>query len=175
MIFYIGVRNYIMSKLEQAVNDNDKRKVARLLKAGANLNIQNRWGCTPLLYACIRKNYKIIELLLEAGANPNTQNDDGITPLHWSSLPEITELLLKAGANPNIRDKIGWTPLHNLCNRENYKIINLLLNAGADPNIRDKIGWTPLQYSSSPKMIELLLNYDANTDININKSLHFIS
>jgi ankyrin repeat protein len=52
-----------------AVNDNKIDDVKTLIKAGANLNIQNEKGDTILMIAIDKKNSEIAKLLIENGAN----------------------------------------------------------------------------------------------------------
>ncbi|XP_046331464.2 uncharacterized protein LOC124114767 [Haliotis rufescens] len=90
-----------------------------LLKAGANVNVQNNTGDTPLHTAVIRGSTECVDLLLMAGANVNVQNDSGESPLHkaeaaaavWGSA-ECVDVLLKAGANVNVQNITGDSPLH---------------------------------------------------------------
>lgn len=86
--------------------------VGLLLKAGADPNIQNDRGKTPLHCATGPGS---IASLLKAGANPNQQDRRGKRPLHYA--PEVgldkesIDLLLKNGAELDIFDKQGKTPL----------------------------------------------------------------
>ena len=56
--------------------------VKMLITAGANLELREKYGNTPLMRAV--SNYKgdaeVISTLLEAGANPDAQNKSGISP-----------------------------------------------------------------------------------------------
>ncbi len=89
-----------------------------LLDAGANPNIQQRNGETPL-HSVAEENYPVIaRLLLDAGANPDIkERDEGYTPLHTASGEgnwEIVEILIEAGADENIRNHNGRTPSENV-------------------------------------------------------------
>ncbi|MBP2659137.1 MAG: Ankyrin repeat-containing protein, partial [Firmicutes bacterium] len=55
--------------------------VKLLLEKQAIVNVQDRSGKTPLMYAAAMGTEKITTLLLEAGANPNTQDKNGRTAL----------------------------------------------------------------------------------------------
>lgn len=53
-----------------------------LLDAGANVNCQNGYArATPLDFACVGSNYKMVKFLIGAGANVAHHDRDGSTPL----------------------------------------------------------------------------------------------
>ena len=96
-------------KLFDAINQNNISQLKELLEAGAEINITNQYGETPLHLA---RSKEQIKLLLETGANPNIQDKFGETPLHWcwNNLEKI-RLLLEAGADYTIRNNKGLTPI----------------------------------------------------------------
>jgi len=49
----------------------------QLLKAGADPNVQNRFGCTPLFDVAMEDNVEAVKLLLEFGADPDVVGNDG--------------------------------------------------------------------------------------------------
>ena len=109
MLFEIGVawpKELLDGFLFMAASSKDVKIVEKLLKLGANVNIQNDKMQTPLHLACNSENdtadYEIVKLLLEKGAIVNAKDCDGNTPLyvaHWPDIPEIVEELLKHGAD----------------------------------------------------------------------------
>ena len=68
------------------------------LERGAEPNVKNNKGKTPLLERKCHENDNANEvlvverLLLECGANVNSQDEDGITPLHLASNHERLEI-----------------------------------------------------------------------------------
>lgn len=161
-----------------------------LIKAGANLNMQNKdgWSVSMLLLVnrTTRDTYKIAKLLIESGANLNVQNSEGWTVLMLLLKKErITEdtyktvkLLIKSGANLNVQIKNGWTALMlSLENRVHdvqytYKITKLLIKSGASLNVQNSDGWNALMFATkeldnelAPQIVELLLNNGALLNI----------
>jgi len=119
-----------------AVGGDLARVKQLVVGCGADPNIQNKDGWTPLHYAAWQGHHKVVELLLEHGANPNIQKNDGETPLHFT----VDRCLL---------NKYGRTPLHFTVSRYHHvDMVRVLLDHGADPTIRDNKGRTPLDYGS---------------------------
>lgn len=91
-------------------------KIEELFSNGADPNIQNARGDTPLHYAI--HNYgklDIITILLLNGANPNIPNMFGSTALHIAasySMAEVCHLLLRFGADPTLKNNKGQIPVH---------------------------------------------------------------
>jgi len=151
-----------MGCLVEAVRRGDVQEVERLLAAGADPNVKDLDGKTPLHYAAERCRADLAELLLKHGADPNAKNVRGETPLHRAVRERcgaVVELLLRHGADPNARDADGETPLHKA---DRVELAELLLRHGADPNARDKEGWTPLHRAGRIELAELLLRYGAD-------------
>jgi len=133
-----------------AVGGDLARVKQLVVGCGADPNIQNKDGWTPLHYAAWQGHHKVVELLLEHGANPNIQNNRGYTPLHyaaWKGHHKVVELLLEHGANPNIQKNDGETPLHLAVWEGHHKVVELLLEHGANPNIQKNDGETPLHFT----------------------------
>jgi len=57
------------TQLHDAVSNNNITVVKSLIKAGAEIDVQNIFGESPLYVAACRNNEKIMEILLQAGAN----------------------------------------------------------------------------------------------------------
>ncbi|MBQ2672085.1 MAG: ankyrin repeat domain-containing protein [Clostridia bacterium] len=123
------------------------RRVTRLLDHGANPNVQNEWGITPLHVATENIKPNTVKLLLDRGADPNIQDNRGCVPLHYVAAAndkKMLELLLDYRVDPNIQNDAGNTPLHYVAIHNNKGIYNnLLIKHGANPDIKNKKGETP--------------------------------
>jgi ankyrin repeat protein len=131
---YINVQDvYGWTILFCATYYNCQEIIKKLLKHGANPDIQSKQGNTPLTISCVR-GYNLIEIFLQANANINCQNIDGENALIYSVSYEKIEnvrLLLAAGADISLKTKKGMTAMTYALKRENSEIIQLLQAAGA--------------------------------------------
>jgi len=134
------------SALMMAV-DNQHREVAEyLLQHGADIQLDNKYGYTPLMQAVMRNDAKMVNLLLDKGAKIDQKNFyTELTPLMMAvdngSL-EMVELLLARQASLNLQDERGRSALMHATAARQPKIGERLLQAGADSTLKDKQGRT---------------------------------
>ncbi len=99
--------------------DRDATTAKILQEHGAELNVLDNLGNTPLHLAVQWHNIPVVKFLLVHGAHVNLQNNEGKTPLHMAfghflchgKSIELISLLLLYGANVNITDTSGNTLL----------------------------------------------------------------
>jgi len=113
-------------------NKNDFTIVVReLIAAGAEINVHDDNGLTPLLWASAAENEDIARVLLEAGADVNARSRVRIRPGHYL----IVTPLIYAVIN-SMNDKDG-----------SLALIRLLLERGADVTAKDTHGTTALMWA----------------------------
>ncbi|XP_048250878.1 serine/threonine-protein phosphatase 6 regulatory ankyrin repeat subunit B-like isoform X2 [Haliotis rufescens] len=138
--------------------DINKSVTEQLIDAGADVNVQDKDGNTPLIMAV--KTGRDISPLLKAGADVTSQNELGKTALHLVSehryclnvaavtYKSVIEQLIDAGADVNVQDKDGNTPLMMAAMTGWDRRISPLLKAGADVTSKNKLGKTALHLVS---------------------------
>ena len=100
--------------IHSAVGGRDVEAVKEFLAAGADVNVKDMRGFTPLHWASISAHKEAVELLIANGADVNAKGDGESTPLHYAAFnghKEMVELLIASGADVNAKDKHGQTPL----------------------------------------------------------------
>ena len=154
----------------------------KILNLGADPNIQNRNGYTPIARASRNGDKELVQLLIQKGADVNIKTNSSSTPLHHASFGnhiEIVQLLLQNGAKVNIKNQDAQTPLYQASLNVTKDVISLLLDVislllknGADPNIANNNGTLPLHnvcLYGNEDMAKLLLKYGANiNEVNVN-------
>ena len=93
---------------------HERIAIDALVKAGADVNARDIYGCTALHNAAGRLNLDALLALLEHGADLNAQDEDQDTPLHWAAAKarthpaaKVVGSLLRAGADETILNDEG--------------------------------------------------------------------
>ena len=160
------------SRLHRAAGTQTRHQIHELLERGADPNVRNFRGETPLHRAAIRNpDLDVSRTLIGAGADVNAQDEKGATPLHSAAHNPSTgraDLLIEAGADVGARDNSGATPLHHAAESGHEAMIVRLVEAGSDPNARDQDGRTPLRIAVEkgwPEGTKTLLNHGADPNV----------
>ncbi|CAB0041466.1 unnamed protein product [Trichogramma brassicae] len=161
----------------------DRRVAKALLRNGANPNLANSKGMTPLHIICKREDDdNLVNLLFktcdenQTEVQVNAQDKSGKTPLHtalFRGRGNLAELLLRRGADPNLANGDGLTPLHVIFERSSecdalarlFFKINDQMNKTVEVNVRDDLGKSPLHLALSGRhrsLVQFLLRYGAD-------------
>ncbi|AGA67448.1 ankyrin repeat-containing protein [Brachyspira pilosicoli P43/6/78] len=127
--------------------DENSSVAEYLINNGADINVTNEDGETPLMYASKLHNIKVIELLIQKGADINAFNNYGNTALIYGvNNLETVKLLVENGADVNFY-KGGSTALISACeysHERNIDVIKYLVSKNANINAQDNKGDTAL-------------------------------
>lgn len=122
----------------------DHATARRLIKAGADANLANRYGVRPLHLAIANGDMVMIRLLLDAGADPKSADVTGETCLMMAARlgsPEIVKALLDKGAPVDSRDPTyEQTALMFATRAGNTGVVRLLIEHKADVNAQTRTG-----------------------------------
>ena len=112
----------------EASSNGYTETLSKLVKNGANINIVNDKGMTPLHMAIKNGHTKTVKVLIAAGANISTASAIN-----------------------------GWTPLYIACAKGHTAIVNALIEAGADVNVPMATGVTPLSIAIMKSHIDIVV------------------
>ncbi len=141
-----------------------------LLERGADVNMADSRGGTPLCLASRKGHVEVVKVLLEAEADVNKANRWGETPLYWASRNghlEVVKALLAAEAEVDKADDDGETPLYRASRNGHLEVVKVLLAAKADVHQENWEGETPLHAASRHGHVEVvktLLAAEAEVD-----------
>jgi ankyrin repeat protein len=166
-------------------------QVKAQLAAGADPNVQGKWGTSALMYLARRGDKEGVRALLNRKANVNLVDVYGSTALldaAYSEQQEMIPILLAAGAD--LKDEKGNSLLRLqgdraalsaaliriltfVPNRHNASMLPfesettawMLLYLGADPNVRNTAGETPIVKAQFPSLMKALLAKGANPNV----------
>jgi ankyrin repeat protein len=84
-----------ITMLGRSVLNNEVEMAKMLLDRGANVNVVDKLGMTPLLWAASSDfgDANMIELLLKSGARTDARNKDGLTPLELAKKYRHAEVI----------------------------------------------------------------------------------
>lgn len=152
--------------LHLAIENDLTEVVSFLLDKGADINVINHDGDTPIIHSLEHSMINCFDMFLRRGADCSLSNSLGQTVLMryaaklWHKLSPLFiggenrilrdfNRMLQLGANINATESTGRTTLHiacsqNIINENTIFFIQTLLENGANVNIRDQIGDSPI-------------------------------
>ena len=146
-----------ITPLNLAAARNDKEMVKFLVEKGADINLEDGYGYTPLMKAIDYYNIglakNIIDLKPDLNAICSATGDTPLTYLvnanKYGGGADLCYYMIKNGADINKKNKEGNTPLMIAAESYSYGIVGVLVNMGADYNIKNKEGKTAIDIASA--------------------------
>ncbi|KAH8326504.1 hypothetical protein KR067_009280 [Drosophila pandora] len=126
----------------------------------SSVDVQDKDGRQPLLWAASAGSAKAVIALVKAGARVESSDKDGLTALHCAGSRGHTEcidtLIGLCGAPTDLIDSNGCTALHYAVTLGHADATARLLDLEADPNRQDRKGRTPAHCGCSKGQFETL-------------------
>jgi ankyrin repeat protein len=149
MVVYAGD-----TRVADAAEHSDRRAVASLIAAKADVNSPQGDGTTALHWAAFNDDLEMAKMLVAAGANVKAATRVGaITPIFMAAKngnAAMIELLLNSGADANATDEHGTTVLMTAAAAGNPEAVKTLIEHGADVNAREGAhGQTALMFAAA--------------------------
>uniref|UniRef100_A0A0C3UG35 Uncharacterized protein n=1 Tax=Guillardia theta (strain CCMP2712) TaxID=905079 RepID=A0A0C3UG35_GUITC len=146
-----------------------------LIQRGADVDLADNEGITPLHYAALSQSFANLKLLLEAGAQINSYDKvNGCSPLHdacYGGDLKCVDAHLDISAPPScVACSQGAVALHYAAQENKADVVLFLLKNGAKVNLQDCKGCTALHYAAYNGAVDaakILLRYKACTDTKV--------
>jgi len=125
----------------------DPEVVKRLIKEGADVNVEDDSGYSALHGACFCGKIKIVEMLINAGALIDVKDIDGVTPLMCAAEnghAVTVRLLIRKGASITAINFFGGSAYTRACSRGHQSVISVLAEGMFNQSLL-----TPLEEFSS--------------------------
>jgi ankyrin repeat protein len=123
-------------------------EIERLVAAGANRELRDGNGRTPLHVAAYRKQYEAARLLMKRGANPNAldaQRYDIVTIAAVADDVPMLKVALEGGASAkNVTSPYDGTALIAAAHLGHDEVVKVLIAAGAPLDHVNNLRWTAL-------------------------------
>lgn len=157
-------------ELINSIKNNDISSIDSLVKMGADVNLLDAGGQTPLIWAIDKNNVVIVKQLIDAGADVNAVGADEATPLTLAVVMGNTlliRMLIDHGANLNVKPK-GIPLMVLAAGFGQADVVEMLLDSGVDPKETDFMGKNALQeavLSGNPRVVDMLLEAGCDPDL----------
>ncbi|MDJ0958989.1 MAG: ankyrin repeat domain-containing protein [Arenicellales bacterium] len=160
-VLSLTICSSIASELHSAAKSGDLLKVDQLLSGGADAEMADKTGATPLYLAVSGGYEQIAERLMDAGANIEGTTTDlygnATTPLHAAVAKGhlgIVQSMLIRGADPNLSNNYHGPPLHIALQGKHTAIAQLLREYGAKSTSAEPVN--DLLHSANMKLGQII-------------------
>lgn len=127
--------------------------IAELIRQGANAEVQDYLGLTPLIHHVAHGNAVAVLELIKHRADPNANDATGMTALMHAKEARFVGPLIEAGSNIHAKDSSGMTALMRTSFHGSFSAATILMEAGADPGETDTKQGTALDHAILGKKI----------------------
>ena len=131
-----------------------------LIDAGADVEVKDTAGRSPLLLACRSGALAVVRVLVKAGAGVCVADNEGNTCLALASANGHTEtvrtLLCMPEVDVNQSNTRGLTPLHGAVLKNHPDMVQVLIDAGADIEAKDDEMYSPLHCACEVGALEVV-------------------
>ncbi|KAF9125050.1 hypothetical protein BGX30_000635 [Mortierella sp. GBA39] len=140
----------------------DTTLISHLVQCGANPEVENYAGWTPLLKWALHDNAAVVKCLLETErVNVLMVDSRGYSPLHMACLRGNLDMvqMLQAHTPIDLQSVIdGSTPLQLACQSNSGSVVEFLLQSGANPELREWSNESPADMTTDSAILDMLDN-----------------
>ena len=144
----------------RAASRGSIRDVKNPFETGADVNVIDRPGATPLHDASHECKPEVVSMMLRSGADLEACDiETGIRPLHVAAKKgclQACELLIRHGAEINAQTREGATALHLAAFAGHAEVVVLLLKYVANHTLQDMQGHTAMHYAQQAGHLDIV-------------------
>jgi ankyrin repeat protein len=164
-------------QLLSAAERGDTAAVLQSLAGGADVNVRDARGRTPVLAATHAQQTQTVKALIDAGADINLRDNRLDNPFLYAGaegLLDILKLMIAAHADTKLTNRYGGTALIPASERGHVEVVReLLLHSDVDVNHVNNLGWTALLEAiilsdggeRHQQIVQLLVDHGADISI----------
>jgi len=169
--------NNLNQQLLQATQREDKEAVLRLLQEGADINVRDAQGRTPVMIATYQHNTDMVRTLLQAGADVDIRDNNKENPLLHAGAQgwlDILRLAIEAHADTRLTNRFGGISIIPASERGHVEIVRDLLTC-TDINVNhvNNLGWTALLEAiilsngdkAHQQIVQMLVDHGADVNL----------
>ena len=139
--------NAASAALLAAATTGDADAAATALREGADLEVRDGDGRTPLILAATHDRTDVARLLVARGADPDTQDaqqDSAWLVTGVTGSVAMLEALLPANPDLTLRNRFGGVSLIPASERGHVEYVRRVVQTDIDVNHVNNLGWTAL-------------------------------
>ena len=129
-----------------------KNEIAlELIERGANIEIKDSFGLTPLMNGAWVGLKDVVLKLIEKKVDKEGHDKNGMTALMCAAVggrDDIVSILCDKGTKKDVRNEVGQTAMMVAANGGYRKVVSVLCDKGADKDVQTKKGFTALMYAA---------------------------
>lgn len=148
------------SLLERAIKLGSQKAVEKIIHAGADVHVRDKYGRPPVFYAAVNGDVSVLKVLLNHGVDINELDENGNTQLIWAvkmgkQSEEYYRFLIDNGIDLDAKNQYSgrtalmWSAWDN---RTAPWILQMLLDSGADVNLTDNDGENALMFAATASL-----------------------
>ena len=149
----------------------------KLLQEGAEINVRDVQGQTPVMIATYQHNTDIVRALLQAGADVNIRDNIKENPLLHAGAQgwlDILRLAIESHADTRLTNRFGGISIIPASERGHVAVVReLLTRTDINVNHVNNLGWTALLEAillsdggkAHQQIVQLLIDYGADVNL----------
>ncbi len=158
------------SALIDNIYANKIDEIKLLIDCGADIEVENRFGYTPLMIAIYYDKLAIVKFLIAKGGNIEAKDKYGYTPLMITAcygMVDFMRVLLDSGVNLEAKDKNGNTALMMGVHFGIIEVVRILIDNGANIEAKDNYNYAlsmVAAYNGRADIMKLLIDQGINIE-----------